>query len=108
MRDSNTNNNNDIDIYNSLKLFFLKQIKNERELTQNKINILLAYSQKQIFNFFLSIDNSKNDTGKQSQNYISSKSIVNKFNTFNEKDIKQIIKIYDKDNDSFLNYKEFY
>ena len=109
MRDSNINNNNEIDINNSLKLFILKQIKNERELTQNKINILLTYSQKQIFNFFLSTrDKSDTDIDKKSVNSISSKSIVNKFNTFKEKDIKQIIKLYDKDNDSLLNYKEFY
>ena len=109
----NNNNNNiniynnfDINIYNSLKSFILKQINNERELTQNKINLLLKYSQKQIFNFFLTKNNVelKNDI----QNYISSKSIINIFNSFTEKEINKIIKIYDKDQDLFLNYKEFY
>ena len=33
-------NLNDIDISNTLKTFILKQVKNERDLTQNKINIL--------------------------------------------------------------------
>lgn len=95
-------NNNVIDISGTLKVFILKQVTNERELTQNKINILLTYSQKQLFNFFLQKDNMQN------QNYISSKSIINKFNSFKEKEINKIIQIYDKDNDSFLNYKEFY
>ena len=93
----------DIDIENNLKLFILNQIKNERELTQNKINILLKYSQKQIFNY-LSEDISKNTD----ENFISSKSIITKFKSFDEKLIKQIIKIYDKDEDSLLNYKDFY
>ena len=53
-------NLNDIDISNTLKTFILKQVKNERELTQNKINILLKYSQKQIFNFFIQENNSEN------------------------------------------------
>ena len=99
-------NDNDINIYSSLKSFILKQVNNERELTQNKINLLLKYSQKQIFNFFLTKNNVelKNDI----QNYISSKSIINKFNSFTEKEINKIIKIYDKDQDLFLNYKEFY
>ena len=95
-------NNNVIDISDTLKAFFLKQIINERELTQNKINILLTYSQKQLFNYLLQKDN------KENQNYISSKSIINKFNSFKEKEINKIIQIYDKDNDSLLNYKEFY
>ena len=107
MRDSNINNNNDIDIYNSLKFFILKQIKNERELTQNKINILLKYSQKQIFNYLLP-NNNNQEMGKGSYNYISSKSIITRFSNLKENDIKQIIKIYDKDNDLLLNYKEFY
>ena len=99
-------NDNDINIYSSLKSFILKQVNNERELTQNKINLLLKYSQKQIFNFFLTKNNIelKNDI----QNYISSKSIINKFNSFTEKEINKIIKIYDTDQDLFLNYKEFY
>ena len=99
-------NDSDINIYSSLKSFILKQVNNERELTQNKINLLLKYSQKQIFNFFLTKNNVelKNDI----QNYISSKSIINKFNSFTEKEINKIIKIYDKDQDLFLNYKEFY
>ena len=102
----NIYNNYDINIYNSLKSFILKQINNERELTQNKINLLLKYSQKQIFNFFLP----KNyiELKNEIQNYISSKSIINKFNSFNEKEINRIIKIYDKDKDLLLNYKEFY
>ena len=95
-------NLNDIDISNTLKTFILKQVKNERELTQNKINILLKYSQKQIFNFFIQENHSENP------NYISSKSIINKLTSFKEKEINKIIKIYDKDNDSLLNYKEFY
>ena len=95
-------NLNDIDISNTLKTFILKQVKNERDLTQNKINILLKYSQKQIFNFFIQENNSENP------NYISSKSIINKLTSFKEKEINKIIKIYDKDNDSLLNYKEFY
>ena len=95
-------NLNDIDISNTLKTFILKQVKNERDLTQNKINILLKYSQKQIFNFFIQENHSENP------NYISSKSIINKLTSFKEKEINKIIKIYDKDNDSLLNYKEFY
>ena len=99
-------NDSDINIYSSLKSFILKQVNNERELTQNKINLLLKYSQKQIFNFFLTKNNIelKNDI----QNYISSKYIINKFNSLTEKEINKIIKIYDKDQDLFLNYKEFY
>ena len=69
------------DIYLGLKLLILKQIKNERELTQNKINLLLKYSQRQIFNFLLSKDNSEIETEKD---FISSKSIINKFKAFNE------------------------
>ena len=98
-------NNNDIDIENNLKLFILNQIKNERELTQNKINLLLKYSQKQIFNF---LSNSDTKNSKINENYISSKSIINKFKSFNEKLLNQIIIIYDKDKDLLLNYKEFY
>ena len=98
-------NNNDIDIENNLKLFILNQIKNERELTQNKINLLLKFSQKQIFNF---LSNSDTKNSKINENYISSKSIINKFKSFNEKLLNQIIIIYDKDKDLLLNYKEFY
>ena len=65
-------NNNDIDIENNLKLFILNQIKNERELTQNKINLLLKFSQKQIFNF---LSNSDTKNSKINENYISSKQI---------------------------------
>ena len=104
MKDYKIKSNNDIDIYNSLKLFILKQIKNERELTQNKINILLHYSQRQIFNYLFSENNNK----IKNNNFISSKEIVNKFNSFKEKEIEQIIKLYDKDKDLLLNYKEFY
>ena len=98
-------NLNDIDISNTLKTFILKQVKNERDLTQNKINILLKYSQKQIFNF---LSNSDTKNSKINENYISSKSIINKFKSFNEKLLNQIIIIYDKDKDLLLNYKEFY
>ena len=93
------------DIYLGLKLLILKQIKNERELTQNKINLLLKYSQRQTFNFLLSKDNSEIEPEKD---FISSKSVVNKFKTFNENDINLIIQLFDKDNDLLLNYKEFY
>ena len=103
---SKTNSrSNDEDIYLGLKLFILKQIKNERELTQNKINLLLKYSQRQTFNFLLSKDNSEIETEKD---FISFKSVINKFKTLNENDINLIIQIYDKDNDLLLNYKEFY
>ena len=95
----------DTDIYLGLKLFILKQIKNERELTQNKINLLLKYSQLQVFNFLLSKENSETDTQKD---FLSSKSIINKFQTFNENEISLILQMYDKDNDLLLNYKEFY
>ena len=106
MKEYNINiNNNDIDIENNLKLFILNQIKNERELTQNKINLLLKFSQKQIFNF---LSNSDTKNSKINENYISSKSIINKFKSFNEKLLNQIIIIYDKDKDLLLNYKEFY
>ena len=93
------------DIYLGLKLFILKQIKNERELTQNKINLLLKFSQRQVFNFLLSKDNSEIEPEKD---FISSKSVINKFKAFNENDINLIIQIFDKDNDLLLNYKEFY
>jgi len=101
---SNSRSKNE-EIYLGLKLFILKQIKNERELTQNKINLLLKYSQRQIFDFLLSKDKSEAEIEKD---FISSKSIINKFKTLNEKDINLIIQIYDKDNDLLLNYKEFY
>ena len=106
MNDYKSNRINDIEIYNNLKIFFLKQIKIERELTQNKINLLLQYSQKQIFNYLLSEKN--NIDNKNNKNFISSKTIINIFNSFKEKEIEQIIKIYDKDKDLLLNYKEFY
>ena len=105
MEDFNINNNEN-DIFKNFAMFILKQVNNERELTQNKINLLLRYSQKQIFNYFLpeTFPELKNEI----QNYISSKSIISKFISFNENEISNIIKIYDKDNDLLLNYKEFY
>ena len=101
MENSKTNNT-EIDISNTLKTFILKQVKNERELTQNKINILLNYSQNKLFNYFLPKDNVEN------KNFISFKSVISKFNSFKEKEINKIIQLYDKDNDSLLYYKEFY
>ena len=50
---SKTNSrSNDEDIYLGLKLFILKQIKNERELTQNKINLLLKFPKDKLLIFF--------------------------------------------------------
>ena len=80
-----------------LRKFILNHIEKERQLTQNKINLLLKYSANQIFKFFCP----KNE-------FISVNSFKNIFNTLDINSIKKIIEIYDKDKDSFLNFQEFY
>lgn len=80
-----------------LRKFILNHIEKERQLTQNKINLLLKYSVNQIFKFFCP----KNE-------FISVNSFKNIFNTLDINSIKKIIEIYDKDKDSFLNFQEFY
>ena len=80
-----------------LRKFILNHIEKERQLTQNKINLLLKYSANQIFKFFCP----KNE-------FISDNSFKNIFNTLDINSIKKIIEIYDKDKDSFLNFQEFY
>ena len=89
-------NNNDTIIW-LLRKFILNQISKERELTQNKINLFLKCSMEQIFKIFIS----NND-------YISPGDVKQIFNMLELKEIEKIIEIYDKDNDSLLNYKEFY
>ena len=95
MQDLNLNNNDTIILL--LRKFIINQIIKERELTQNKINLFLKCSMEQIFKIFIS----NND-------YISSRDIKQIFNMLDEKEIKKIIEIYDKDKDSLLNYNEFY
>ena len=94
MQDLNLNNNDSI--ISLLRKFIINQIIKERELTQNKINLFLKCSMEQIFKIFIS----NND-------YISSGDIKQIFNMLNEKEIKKIIEIYDKDKDYHLNYNEF-
>ena len=94
MNDSNLNNNETIILL--LRQFVLKQIEKERKLTQNKINLLLKISLKEIFKFF-----------SPSNDYISYEIIKNIFDNLDVDEIKKVFEIYDKDKDSFLNFAEF-
>lgn len=78
--------------------FFIKQITSERLMTQQKIDLLLKVSKEQLFQYLISNSNTP---------LIKLSSILSKFPKFKEQDIIKIIRIYDKNNDSALNYEEF-
>ena len=80
-----------------LKKFIIKQIEKERQLTQKKIELILKLSFNKIFSFF-----------SQNNNLIKPENIANIFDSLDIKNIRKIFEIYDKDKDSFLNFKEFY
>ena len=94
MQNLNLNNNEAIILL--LRQFIINQIEKERKLTQNKINIFLRYSINQIFNYFSS-----------NNNLISPQDIKNVFNSLDIQLIRKVIEIYDKDKDTYLNFKEF-
>jgi len=94
MQNLNLNNNEAIILL--LRQFIINQIEKERKLTQNKINIFLRYSINQIFNYFSS-----------NNNFISSQDIKNIFNSLDIELIQKVFEIYDKDKDTYLNFKEF-
>ena len=94
MQNLNLNNNEAIILL--LRQFIINQIEKERKLTQNKINIFLRYSINQIFNYFSS-----------NNNLISPQDIKNLFNSLDIQLIRKVIEIYDKDKDTYLNFKEF-
>ena len=94
MQNLNLNNNEAIILL--LRQFIINQIEKERQLTQKKINIFLRYSMNQIFNYFSS-----------NNNFISPEDIKNIFNSLDIQLIRKVIEIYDKDKDTYLNFKEF-
>ena len=94
MQNLNLNNNEAIILL--LRQFIINQIEKERQLTQNKINIFLRYSINQIFNYFSS-----------NNNLISPEDIKNIFNSLDIQLIRKVFEIYDKDKDTYLNFKEF-
>ena len=94
MQNLNLNNNEAIILL--LRQFIINQIEKERKLTQTKINIFLRYSINQIFNYFSS-----------NNNLISPQDIKNLFNSLDIQLIRKVIEIYDKDKDTYLNFKEF-
>ena len=94
MQNLNLNNNEAIIIL--LRKLIINQIEKERILTQNKINLLLRYSLKKIFNYF-----------SWNNNFISPQDIKKIFNSLDIEIIQKVFEIYDKDKDTYLNFNEF-
>ena len=84
-----------------IRKFFLDQIFYERKLTQLRLNLINLISPKILFNFIIKKANNNN-------NFITSNDILKLFPTFSISDIKKIFYIFDKNNDSNLNLKEFF
>ena len=84
-----------------IRKFFLDQIFYERKLTQLRLNLINLISPKILFNFIIKKTNNNN-------NFVTSNDILKLFPTFSISDIKKIFYIFDKNNDSNLNLKEFF
>ncbi len=85
-----------------IRKFFLDQIFYERKLTQLRLNLINLISPKILFNFIIKKTNNNNN------NFVTSNDILKLFPTFSISDIKKIFYIFDKNNDSNLNLKEFF